>query len=193
MPDPISALPAGDLPADPKRIFVYAGFWWRVAAYLIDAIILLPVGIVTYILTSHGTVSFDTLDDESTRAVSLFVPKAFAAFPGIHVGIRGLFIHALSWSITLLYGTLFQCSRLQATPGKLACRLRVTDLGARRISFWRSLGRQCARIVSGFTIIGVLMIAWTRRKQGLHDLAAGTLVLRASYADPVVFVPPSVA
>jgi uncharacterized RDD family membrane protein YckC len=62
--------------------------------------------------------------------------------------------------------------------GKLAMGIRVTDLEGRRISFWRAVGRYAAKIVSAMILlIGFLMVAWTRRKQGLHDMLANTLVL----------------
>jgi uncharacterized RDD family membrane protein YckC len=57
--------------------------------------------------------------------------------------------------------------------------LKVTDLYGNRISFERATGRHFAKILSAMILcIGYLMVAFTERKQGLHDLLAGTLVRR---------------
>ena len=80
---------------------------------------------------------------------------------------------------TLLYFPAMESSRGQGTVGKRVCGLIVTDSHMRRISFARALGRLGARvIVSALTFgIGYLMVAFTDRKRGLHDMLAGTLVL----------------
>ena len=77
-----------------------------------------------------------------------------------------------------LYFALCESSAWQATIGKLALGIRVTDLQGRRISFLRALGRYGAKFISAIILcIGFIMVAFTRRKQGRHDLIAGTLVL----------------
>jgi uncharacterized RDD family membrane protein YckC len=58
--------------------------------------------------------------------------------------------------------------------------LKVTDLEGRRISFARATGRHFAKILSGLMFfIGFIMAGFTQRKQALHDMIAGTLVVRA--------------
>jgi uncharacterized RDD family membrane protein YckC len=55
----------------------------------------------------------------------------------------------------------------------------VTDLAGNRIGFGRATGRFFAKILSGMIMyIGFIMIGFTDRKQGLHDMLAGTLVMR---------------
>lgn len=77
-----------------------------------------------------------------------------------------------------LYFSVFESSRLQATPGKLALGIRVTDLEGNRIGFGRATGRFFSKIVSGLILdIGYIMAAFTSRKQALHDMMAGTLVI----------------
>jgi uncharacterized RDD family membrane protein YckC len=57
--------------------------------------------------------------------------------------------------------------------------LKVTDLEGRRISFARATGRHFAKLLSGFILmIGFIMAGFTQRKQALHDMIAGTLVVR---------------
>ena len=55
----------------------------------------------------------------------------------------------------------------------------VTDLEGRRIGFGKATGRHFAKILSALILgIGFLMVAFTQRKQGLHDILAGTLVVK---------------
>jgi uncharacterized RDD family membrane protein YckC len=72
-----------------------------------------------------------------------------------------------------------ESSPMQATLGKKICGLRVTDLNGERLSFGRATGRFFARIVSGIPcMIGYLFPFFTEKKQALHDMIAGTLVIR---------------
>ena len=130
----------------------YAGFWRRVAALILDGFV---VGIVTVPLTlALGG------DDPSS---STYSPAA----------------SSVSAAITWLYYALMESSAKQATVGKMALGIIVTDLEGRRIGFGKATGRHFAKILSALILgIGFLMVAFTQRKQGLHDILAGTLVVR---------------
>lgn len=137
----------------------YGGFWWRVLAYIIDSIIL---NLATSLLGAVFGLEMYTWD--AARE-----PGVVAAAGG---GVLGLVI-------TWLYSALMESSRLQATLGKLVVGLAVTDLHGDRIGFGRASGRFFAKILSAMILlIGFIMVAFTERKQGLHDLLAGTLVYR---------------
>jgi len=61
----------------------------------------------------------------------------------------------------------------------MALGLKVTDLEKKPISFGKASGRFFGKILSGIILgIGYLMIAFTEKKQGLHDILAGCLVLK---------------
>ena len=61
----------------------------------------------------------------------------------------------------------------------MALGIVVTDMNGRRLSFARSSARYFATFISDLTFcIGYLMIIWTKKKQSLHDMVAGTLVVR---------------
>jgi uncharacterized RDD family membrane protein YckC len=78
-----------------------------------------------------------------------------------------------------LYEAFMESSSYQATLGKMIFGMKVTDLNGNRISFERATGRHFAKWLSAMILgIGYLMVAFTERKQGLHDLLAGTLVRR---------------
>jgi len=162
----------------------YAGFWIRVVAYIIDAIIISVImGIVYFVLTAIGIIDFSAVmevaNDPSVQAGGEPDPAAvMAASQGMmrNMGIVYLVAFLLAW----LYEALLTSSSMQATPGKMAFGLRVTTADGERIGFGRATGRYFGKIVSGIILyIGFIMIAFTERKQGLHDMMASTLVVRA--------------
>ncbi len=66
----------------------------------------------------------------------------------------------------------------QATVGKMAMRIKVTDLYGQRISFLNATGRYFGKIISGaILLIGYFMMLWDDKNQTLHDRMAGTLVI----------------
>ena len=78
-----------------------------------------------------------------------------------------------------LYFAVMESSAKQATLGKMAVGIRVTDLAGNRVSFLRASGRYFGKIISGMILcVGYLMAAFTARKQALHDMMAGCLVVR---------------
>ena len=83
--------------------------------------------------------------------------------------------------INWLYFALLESSSMQGTLGKKALGMIVTDLSGNRIGFGRATGRYFGKILSAIILgIGFIMVAFTERKQGLHDLLANTLVYKAS-------------
>jgi uncharacterized RDD family membrane protein YckC len=141
----------------------YAGFWRRLAAHLIDGLLLgvawfvVLVAIRTTYLGVTGRESEEM--PHSTRDAIVFLSWAASAI--------------LGW----LYYALMESSAKQATLGKMALRIAVTDLNGQRVSFGRATGRYFGKIVSGIILcIGYFIIAFTEKKQGLHDIMANCLV-----------------
>ncbi len=67
---------------------------------------------------------------------------------------------------------------MQATLGKRCMGLKVTTLEGNRISLGQASGRHFAKFLSTFALfVGFLITPFTRRKQALHDMVAGTLVV----------------
>ena len=90
-------------------------------------------------------------------------------------GIFALLKLGANW----IYEALMESSSYQATLGKMVFGMKVTDLYGNRISFARATGRHFAKILSLVILcIGFIMVGLTERKQGLHDMIAGTLVRR---------------
>jgi len=106
-------------------------------------------------------------------------PRAAAAF--LAPLILGYFFAMLIFlALEWLYFAGMESSERQATFGKAAMSLRVTDLEGRRLSFGHATGRFFAKIVSGLIpfAIGYIMAGFTAKKQALHDIIAGTLIFR---------------
>jgi uncharacterized RDD family membrane protein YckC len=84
----------------------------------------------------------------------------------------------ISWVVNLLYFSFMESSKFQATIGKLALGIIVTDVGGQKLDFVKALIRNISKIISSCILfIGYLMAAFTEKKQALHDMIAGTLVV----------------
>ncbi len=135
----------------------YAGFWRRFAAIFIDGLILGVAGNVI----NYG-----------------FLGAAFGLTGIRRSGTYELIGVIIAW----LYFTLLEASSTQGTVGKMALGIKVTDLDGRRISWARANARFWGKIVSYVTLmIGFLMAGFTEKKQALHDIIGGTLVVKKDY------------
>jgi uncharacterized RDD family membrane protein YckC len=165
-----SARPAPVYPAAVAAPRVeYAGFWLRFVAWIIDRIVLqVATGFIVFPL--FGIASIRTM----MRMHQPMAPEDM--FPLIaSLGRIAIAALVLQW----LYYALLESSTWQATLGKKALGLEVTDLSGRRISFARATGRYFSRIISALTLlIGYIMAGFTQKKQALHDMLAGTLVIK---------------
>jgi uncharacterized RDD family membrane protein YckC len=93
--------------------------------------------------------------------------------------VVGLSIVAMAPVANFIYHVLMECSAKQATLGKQAIKIKVCDTDGQRISFGRSAWRNFAKVFSAATFfIGYLLAFFTRQKQALHDILAGTLVMK---------------
>jgi uncharacterized RDD family membrane protein YckC len=136
----------------------YAGFWRRFLAYLIDTVILWAV------LSGIASILGVPLDQTGQQEA-----------PSPEMIIFYLIAIILTW----LYFVLSESSEKQATLGKMALKLIVTDEAGRRISFARATGRFFGKLISGIILgIGYLMVIWTAKKQALHDIIAKALIIR---------------
>lgn len=156
---PPAAQPAAPPGAAYAPAVEYAGFWRRFGAMLIDGILVGIVGTILALII--GIVLFASGGDEA----SIF-------------GVAYLTYYIVSIIFGWLYYTMMESSHKQATLGKQALGIIVTDDAGRRISFGKANARYFSKIVSGMILyVGFLMVAWTQKKQGLHDMMAGTLVV----------------
>ncbi|MCU1275402.1 MAG: domain containing protein [Bryobacterales bacterium] len=169
---PIAAGSAAAMPFASAPVFArpapvrYAGFWRRFVALIIDGLVFAPLFlIIVAVALPIGALSETGGRDYEGLAAALF---------GVGMMVIGLGIFAGSW----LYHTMMESSRYQATLGKMALGIIVTDLNGARISFARANGRFFGKWLSGMIMnIGYIMAAFTEKKQALHDILAGCLVI----------------
>ena len=150
---------------------VYAGFWRRYFALLIDGIIATPVMLI--LLLPFGL----------TGALTAVIGKAVddpESVPAAMAGLWFFIIAAIALSVVgnWLYHAVMESSSFQATFGKKVLGMAVTDLAGQRISFAQATGRHFGKFLSGLIMnIGFIMAAFTEKKQALHDMLAGCLVV----------------
>lgn len=135
---------------------VYAGFWKRVAATIIDGFILsIAVGLCGELF---GVILSDLAGGGELATM-------------ITTSLCTLILNAL-------YFAWFHSTFNYATPGKMAIGIKVVRSHSEPISFLRALARFFATILSTLTFfIGYLMAAFTARKQSLHDVICDTVVV----------------
>ena len=86
---------------------------------------------------------------------------------------------AIAPVLNIVYHIVMECSAKQATYGKQILKIKVCDMQGERISAGMSVGRNLARIFSVATFfIGYLLSFFTKQQQALHDMVAGTLVMK---------------
>lgn len=135
-----------NLDTDPKIFYpvpvVYAGFWRRFLAILIDGLFLSAVGYL----------------------ISVLLGNNLSNVAGVIIG----------W----LYFALMESSSSQGTLGKMAIGIKVTDLNGNKLTFGRATGRYLGKIISSLMLmIGYVIAGFTKKKQALHDIMAGCLVV----------------
>ncbi len=139
---------------------MYAGFWKRFIACIIDSCILYIPLIGVFMVVMLFVISTD--------------PKQESV---------GSMLFSVSFNLIiilapLIYWTLFEASSYQATPGKRIVGIKVTDENGNRLTFIRSFCRNLDKLISNMTMnIGYVMAGFTVRRQALHDKMAGCLVV----------------
>jgi uncharacterized RDD family membrane protein YckC len=162
---------AGAWPAGP--VLSYAGFWLRFVAYIIDGFVVatgfITIIIVLAMVTGIGSAVSGIHSGEDIGQALAVMGITFIFF-AVLLGILG------GW----LYFAMMESSVWQATLGKKALGLEVTDLIGRRISFARASGRHFGKIITNLIplFIGYILAGFTEKKQAVHDMIAGCLVLR---------------
>jgi uncharacterized RDD family membrane protein YckC len=134
----------------------YAGFWIRFGAKFIDGIILGVLIFVPMMLL----IGFTALaEDSSTEMI-----------------IQGVF--QLAYYVVSAGYTIFFVGKYGATPGKMACKLKIVDESGGKIGYGRATGRFFAEILSGLICyIGYIMAAFDDEKRSLHDRICNTRVV----------------
>ncbi|MGF6496070.1 putative RDD family membrane protein YckC [Luteibacter sp. 621] len=151
----------------------YAGFWLRFGAWVIDYILITIPS--TFIAMAMGfqhaiTTFFAQMETNQSAAMTAYLDE----------------VRPIAYVVLLIgfvYYVLFESSKWQATPGKLAVGIRVTDTAGQRLTAGRAAGRNLIRLANAVPFLSILPMvfyitaAFSERKQGIHDMLAGTYVL----------------
>ena len=159
----------------PTRTFRYAGFWQRVAAAVIDSLVLLPVLIVPFAL----------MWDDLMREVDRSIETGTEVDPS-HL-VSQVFVWTLVVSVLVAVYHVLMIGRWNATVGKFALGIRVRKTDGTEAA-WREaglrpllqLGISLLNLVPGvglLSILDYLWMLWDDQKQTLHDKIAGTIVV----------------
>jgi uncharacterized RDD family membrane protein YckC len=152
-PKPIEAAPTYKPIKAAKRLD-YAGLGARfVAAFLDSLVFSIPVLILFFVLVVRGT------DRQDVQKIALITQMGMPF-------------------VAAVYGTLMESGREGATLGKRAMSIRVTDLEGRPIGLGKALMRNIYKAVPMVLFIGAILVLILPRKQGAHDIGAGTVVVK---------------
>lgn len=144
---------------------MYAGFWKRFLACLIDTVIVTVAMFVLGFALGFFFAWLGLLQDEQSE---FFI---------------GMVLNLLGLILGVLYFVVMESSSRQATFGKALLGIKVTTTDGEQLTFWRAVGRYFGKILSGLIFcIGYLMVAFTEKKQGLHDLMSGCVVVNKNAA-----------
>jgi uncharacterized RDD family membrane protein YckC len=146
----------------------YAGFWIRLVAALIDAIILFIAGSILQYAVLGARVGSPNFDPANPEA---HLGETFAIF-------------GIAWLIGMLSGATYEgvfVYKMGATPGKMALGLKVVRPGGGPVSLGRAIGRYFAKMLSAMILcIGYIMVGFDSEKRGMHDMICDTRVIKTN-------------
>lgn len=138
---------------------IYAGFWVRFVAVMIDAVI---VGVPLH-FASLALFGAQAVDPQSPTLPPSFWPSLFFQF-----------------GVAFCYSGVLQ-GYLNGTPGKRLMGLRLMADNLKPIGIPRAIARFFATFVSSLVFcLGYIWVGFAERKQGWHDKIAGTVVVKAN-------------
>jgi uncharacterized RDD family membrane protein YckC len=149
----------GDLNPLRNLYTTYAGFFARLGASLLDFLIIIVTGVllgfIVWLLWESIVRGGNNRD--------------------IDILIIPLTVIIVGW----LYSAAYESSLRQATLGKMAVGIKVTDMNGQKINFGKATIRYFGKFVSAMILfIGYIMVIWDKKKQALHDKMARTLVYK---------------
>lgn len=140
----------------------YAGFWIRFGAKFIDGIILWVV-LMVFLVPLQFLLAVEPNQMAAGETGAFFLLMAVQLL--IQIGIPAGYV-------------TFFIGKFQATPGKMACGIKVIRPDGESLSYMRSFGRYFSELLSSITLtIGYLMAAFDSEKRALHDRVSDTRVV----------------
>lgn len=144
-----------------NRAVQYAGFWRRLVAFILDSLLFFAITTpILYLVYGHGYLNW------------MFSDHDFFSSYG--------FLETLINEIVYLVILLFMWVNYGATPGKILMECRIVNArDFSSVSHKQAVIRLVGYLVSALPLyLGFVWIAFDKRKQGLHDRLAGTVVIQ---------------
>ncbi|MCK4654119.1 MAG: RDD family protein [Candidatus Cloacimonetes bacterium] len=129
---------------------IYAGFWKRLFAMFIDFVLLILISVIMLFFYYMFGGSYESYQSSVSKIYFFSV-----------------------W----FYYAFMESSKIQGTFGKSIMKIKVTNINGDRITFMRATVRYFGRFLSSILLIGFFAIAFTKKKQGFHDMVSGCLVV----------------
>jgi len=146
-----------------------AGFWLRAAAASLDGLIVTVASVVLWLLLALLI----------TGIMALVQSGSGFSIATVGLTSAGAMVWGVGYWLSWIYYATLESSTAQATFGKQLLGLVVVDLRGQHVSFWRASARYFGKLVSTFILFaGWIMAGFTEKKQTLHDMMAGCLVLK---------------
>jgi len=138
----------------------YAGFWVRVVAALIDTILIVIITL-PLLVAIYGMTYFE--EALGTLVLGIWDFLIFYVLPAVAVIVFWMY--------------------RSATPGKMAVKAKIVDAKTgEKPSTGQCVGRYFAYYVAFLPLgLGIIWVAFDKRKRGWHDLLAGTVVVREKH------------
>ena len=143
----------------------------RLLAVLIDIVVIIPLIVIG--INAVDKIFNLPVTPEFNNGFTIKIDK----WAKEHIWLLIILYSLTKLIIVYFYFTLLETSAWQGTIGKRLLKIKVTDMKGKRINFKRATIRFLSKILSAQLLIGYIMILFTDKKQGLHDLIAKTLVL----------------
>ncbi len=145
----------------------YAGFWIRVLAYFVDQVAIFAIVMAVSLV------------------IGIVVGLAARGRPGPEAAaVLPVLVFVAEFVIIVAYQMISLSSRWQATPGKRLCGIYVIRTDGRKIGPGLALGRYLAMLLSAMILyVGLIMVAFTNQKKGLHDIMCDTRVIYGKAQD----------
>ena len=142
----------------------YAGFWVRTGAALIDTILMVII---------------------TMPALTLIYGSRYWSSDSFLLGFWDLALNYILPAIAVILFWIYK----SATPGKMSLKLSIVDAKTGgKPSTGKLVGRYFAYFISMIPLfLGIIWVGIDKRKQGLHDKLAGTVVVRNTAKESVQF------
>ena len=147
----------------------FAGFWLRVAATIIDSIIIVVIYYAALMVLGLGMFGLGS---------NLNINDPASADEGLAMGMMFVFVYLFC---NFVLPALYECIMVHkwgATVGKMACGIKVVNADESKLSVGKSIGRHFAKYLNAFTLgLAYIIVGVDDEKRGIHDMICGTRVV----------------